>query len=340
MGGGATSRRWWRPLRQRRPAARPRSRRCTCGCWKGSRTPPAPPTWPWTRRACWSSPTSWPSGCWTWPRPTSAARSRTSPSSYRPAELRGRIEEAQRLGRTVRLEHQEHLRPPAEPIRLTHRGHAAARRRRSGLRHPALLRRHHPRLPVAAGAAGDAGEPGNPRRGAAVLERGAGDHQRGAAIHQRGTGDHQRGAAIHQRRTGDDERGAPLHQRGAGGRERGAARSVRGDRRVAALRGHRPAQPEPRRRRARHAVQGPLLESLERERLGPAGRGGAGRVAVRPRHRPAGARLRPDLERVLAGEAQQAELDVQAVDRRGRSLRCRVRIAPLQEQTAGRRAWS
>lgn len=39
--------------------------------------------------------------------------------SYRPAELRGRIEEASRLGRAVRLEHQDYHRPPAEPVRLT-----------------------------------------------------------------------------------------------------------------------------------------------------------------------------------------------------------------------------
>lgn len=38
--------------------------------------------------------------------------------SYRPAELRSRIEEAQRLGRTVRLENQEYARPLAAPIRL------------------------------------------------------------------------------------------------------------------------------------------------------------------------------------------------------------------------------
>jgi two-component system, chemotaxis family, CheB/CheR fusion protein len=41
------------------------------------------------------------------------------PISYRPAELRGRIEEAERLGRTVRLEHQAYHRPPADPIRVT-----------------------------------------------------------------------------------------------------------------------------------------------------------------------------------------------------------------------------
>jgi two-component system, chemotaxis family, CheB/CheR fusion protein len=41
------------------------------------------------------------------------------PVSYRPAELRGRIEEAERIGRTVRIEHQEHHRPPAYPIRVT-----------------------------------------------------------------------------------------------------------------------------------------------------------------------------------------------------------------------------
>ncbi len=39
--------------------------------------------------------------------------------SYRPAELRGRIDEAHRQGRPVRIEHQAYHRPPAEPIRLT-----------------------------------------------------------------------------------------------------------------------------------------------------------------------------------------------------------------------------
>ncbi|MBL6458459.1 PAS domain S-box protein [Belnapia sp. T6] len=41
------------------------------------------------------------------------------PISYRPAELRSRIEEAARLGRPIRIEHQEYHRPPTEPIRLT-----------------------------------------------------------------------------------------------------------------------------------------------------------------------------------------------------------------------------
>ncbi|MGG5889001.1 PAS domain S-box protein [Falsiroseomonas sp. HC035] len=39
--------------------------------------------------------------------------------SYRPAELRSRIEEAARAGRSVRVDHQEYHRPPAEPVRLT-----------------------------------------------------------------------------------------------------------------------------------------------------------------------------------------------------------------------------
>jgi two-component system CheB/CheR fusion protein len=41
------------------------------------------------------------------------------PVSYRPAELRGRIEEAHALGRTVRLEHQEFQRSPTDPVRLS-----------------------------------------------------------------------------------------------------------------------------------------------------------------------------------------------------------------------------
>ncbi len=39
--------------------------------------------------------------------------------SYRPTELRSRIEEARLQGRPVRIEHREHHRPPADPIRLT-----------------------------------------------------------------------------------------------------------------------------------------------------------------------------------------------------------------------------
>ncbi|WP_448205793.1 CheR family methyltransferase [Azospirillum sp. sgz302134] len=39
--------------------------------------------------------------------------------SYRPTELRSRIDEVQKTGRTVRIDHQEFSRPPAEPIRLT-----------------------------------------------------------------------------------------------------------------------------------------------------------------------------------------------------------------------------
>ncbi len=41
------------------------------------------------------------------------------PISYRPTELRSRIEEVQRSGRPLRLEHQQHHRPPADPVRLT-----------------------------------------------------------------------------------------------------------------------------------------------------------------------------------------------------------------------------
>jgi two-component system, chemotaxis family, CheB/CheR fusion protein len=39
--------------------------------------------------------------------------------SYRPIELRSQIDDVRRLGRPIRIEHQEYHRPPAEPIRLT-----------------------------------------------------------------------------------------------------------------------------------------------------------------------------------------------------------------------------
>jgi two-component system CheB/CheR fusion protein len=39
--------------------------------------------------------------------------------SYRPTELRSRIDEAHRIGRSLRIEHQDYHRPPADPIRLS-----------------------------------------------------------------------------------------------------------------------------------------------------------------------------------------------------------------------------
>ncbi len=44
---------------------------------------------------------------------------RDLPISYRPAELRSRIDDVHRQGRPIRMEHQEYHRPPAEPIRLS-----------------------------------------------------------------------------------------------------------------------------------------------------------------------------------------------------------------------------
>lgn len=48
-------------------------------------------------------------------------------------------------------------------------------------------------------------------------------------------------------------------------------------------------------------------------------------------------RLRHDLLHVLVGEAAQAELTVEAVERRGRPLHCRVRISPLIYETGAPR---
>jgi two-component system CheB/CheR fusion protein len=39
--------------------------------------------------------------------------------SYRPIELRSQIDDVRRQGRPIRIEHQEYHRPPAEPVRLT-----------------------------------------------------------------------------------------------------------------------------------------------------------------------------------------------------------------------------
>jgi two-component system CheB/CheR fusion protein len=59
--------------------------------------------------------------------------------SYRPVELRSRIEEAQLLGRAIRLEHQPHHRPPAEPQRLSIEITPMAERDGAPARHADLL---------------------------------------------------------------------------------------------------------------------------------------------------------------------------------------------------------
>ncbi|NKE44286.1 PAS domain-containing protein [Roseomonas frigidaquae] len=47
--------------------------------------------------------------------------------------------------------------------------------------------------------------------------------------------------------------------------------------------------------------------------------------------------LRSDMQRVLSGQVDHAETTIAAVDRRGRGLKCRVRISPLLYETAGPR---
>jgi two-component system CheB/CheR fusion protein len=44
---------------------------------------------------------------------------RDLPISYRPTELRSRIEDAHRQARPIRIEHQEYFRPPGDPIRMS-----------------------------------------------------------------------------------------------------------------------------------------------------------------------------------------------------------------------------
>ncbi len=44
---------------------------------------------------------------------------RDLPISYRPTELRSRIEDAHRQARPIRIEHQEYFRPPGDPIRIS-----------------------------------------------------------------------------------------------------------------------------------------------------------------------------------------------------------------------------
>ena len=147
--------------------------------------------------------------------------------SYRPTELRSRIDEVRRQTRPLRLEHQEYHRPPANPIRVTIDVAPLVDRDGRAFAGTADVHRDLANLRAAAGTGGSAGKSGNYHRGTAVRQRGAGNHQRGTAVRQRGAGNHQRGTAVHQRRTGNHQRGTPLRQRRAGDDERGAAPAFR-----------------------------------------------------------------------------------------------------------------
>ena len=325
--------RWRRPFRQRRPAERParaaayapagRDRGHLRGGLPGAST----------RRACWSSRTSWPSGCWTWPRPISAARSRTLAVSYRPAELRGRIEKSQRTGRTVRLEHQEHLRPPADPIRLTievtpllggdGRGFATllsfADTTRAYLLQQELratqesLETHVEELQ----SSNEELETTNEELQSTNEELETTNEELQSTNEELETMNEELRSTNEELEAANEE----LRERSEETAEwrRYADTVLRSlSLGIAVLDTDLKVRSW---NRWNENAWGLRAEEVKGEALMDLDIG----LPVR--------RLRPDLERVLAGEVPQAELDVQAFDRRGRSLRCRVRIAPLQDQT-------
>ena len=166
-------------------------------------------------------------------------------------------------------------------------------------------------------------------RGAAVHQRGAGDHQRGAAVHHRGAGDHQRGAAVHQRRAGDHERGAPVHQRGAADDQRRAAPAHARARSGQHVPGVHPHQHGLRGRGRRSLAGGPGLERKAPELWGlradeAEGENLLGLDIGLPLEKLSGA-----LRDVLNDGESRVELRVDATNRRGHPIDCRIVALPL-----------
>ena len=226
---------------------------------------------------------------------------------------------------------------PARPALGARRRHplprhlrrSAVRRGARAARHPHQLRRRHAaQEPAGRADPFEAGARDGLRR-AAVHQRGTGDDQRGTAVDRRGAGDDERGAAVDQRRAGDDERGAAVDQRGAADHERRAAQPQhRAQLEQCVPRGglHQPAF---RGGRARPRVARAGVEHRRTRHVGPASGRGAGAsffnldigLPVGELHQP--------IREVLSGAAMHRELALPATNRRGKSVRCRVAIAPL-----------
>jgi len=146
--------------------------------------------------------------------------------SVRPAELRPKIEEAQREARVVHLtdiewrrDHEvRYLEVQIAPV--TGRtgeslGASVTFLDVTGFRELTNTARvHEPRAgDRVRGAPGDHGGAGDDERGAPVDERGARVDEQGASVDERGAGDDKRGASVDQRGNGDDERRVPVADR-------------------------------------------------------------------------------------------------------------------------------
>jgi two-component system, chemotaxis family, CheB/CheR fusion protein len=253
--------------------------------------------------------------------------------SYRPAELRGRIEKSQRTGRTVRLEHQEHLRPPADPIRLTievtpllggdGRGFATllsfADTTRAYLLQQELratqesLETHVEELQ----SSNEELETTNEELQSTNEELETTNEELQSTNEELETMNEELRSTNEELEAANEE----LRERSEETAEwrRYADTVLRSlSLGIAVLDTDLKVRSW---NRWNENAWGLRAEEVKGEALMNLDIG----LPVR--------RLWPDLERVLAGEVPQAELDVQAFDRRGRSLRCRVRIAPLQDQT-------
>jgi two-component system, chemotaxis family, CheB/CheR fusion protein len=251
--------------------------------------------------------------------------------SYRPAELRGRIEEAQRLGRTVRLEHQEHLRPQVDPARLTIEvtpllgsdGRIFATLLSFADTTRAYLLQQELR------ATQESLETHVEELQSSNEELETTNEELQSTNEELETTNEELQSTNEELETMNEELRSTNEELEAANEElRERSEETAEWRRYAdsVLRGlgigiavlDRDFKVRSWNRWNENAwglraeeVQGESVFNLD---IG---------LPVR--------RIQPDLERVVFGEAQGAELDVQAVDRRGRPLRCRVRIVPLQD---------
>ena len=143
------------------------------------------------------------------------------PVSYRPAELRSRIDEVQATNRPLRLENQSYHRPPAEPIWLTidispiHGDDGKLLATLLGFNNTTRAHQLQQELQATQEtlettveelqSANEELETTNEELQSTNEE--LGDHQRRTSIDQRGAGDHQRGTALDQRTARSRERG-------------------------------------------------------------------------------------------------------------------------------------
>ena len=144
--------------------------------------------------------------------------------SFRPTELRSRIERAE-TERRSNIESAVQWRPRSGEDRYLDIEVVPIARRRDVPRYEHHVRRRDRVARAASGARTVAARARDRVRGDPVHGRGARDDERGAAVDERGARDDERGAAVDERGARDDERGAAVDERGARDDQYRAARA-------------------------------------------------------------------------------------------------------------------